>query len=147
MKSILIFVKDVSMCLKEGEMNRMKKSELKKFKEVLLDLKDRIMKEIDRIESDTLGKSQKDLSGDLSGYTLHMADLGTDAFEREFMLNLATNKQELLYEIDEALQKIEEGTYGICESCNKPIPQKRLKALPFAKFCKKCQQEIEKQQY
>lgn len=117
---------------------------MKKYKALLLELKERVYKELNNLESDTLGKSQKDSSGDLSGYSLHMADMGTDTFDREFALNIASNQQEIVYAIDEALKRIEEGSYGDCENCSKPIPLKRLNAVPFAKFCIKCQEEIEK---
>ncbi len=121
----------------------MKSRELKMLKDMLLQWKEKIVKELGRIEHDTLGKSQKDFSGDLSGYSLHMADAGSDTFEREFSLELAANQQQFLYAIDEALKRIEEKTYGKCEKCEKIIPLKRLKALPFAKYCIKCKKEIE----
>lgn len=122
----------------------MEKKDLKQFKDTLISWKERVLKELGRLESDTLGKSQKDFSGDLSGYSLHMADVGTDTFDREFALGLASNQQQFLYEIDEALKRIEDKSYGRCGNCNKDIPMKRLKALPFAKFCIKCQSGIEK---
>lgn len=122
----------------------MQRKDFKIFEEKLISLKERVLRELGRLESDTLGKSQKDFSGDLSGYSLHMADAGTDTFDREFTLGLASNQQQFLYEIDEALKRIEDKTYGECQSCNKDIPVRRLKALPFAKFCIKCQEEIEK---
>lgn len=122
----------------------MEKKDLKVFKDSLIVMKERVMQELGRLESDNLGKSQKEFSGDLSGYSLHMADAGTDTFDREFALVLASNQQEFLYAIDDALKKIEDKKYGLCEDCGKDIPLKRLKALPFAKFCIKCQEQIEK---
>lgn len=121
----------------------MKSKDLKMFQDMLLQWKEKIVKELGRIEHETLGKSQKDFSGDLSGYSLHMADAATDTWDREFALELASNQQQFLYAIDEALKRIEEKTYGKCEKCKILIPIKRLKALPFAKYCIKCQQEIE----
>jgi len=123
---------------------KVNKKEIKKYRNILLELKERTLKELNTLENDTLGKSQKDFSGDLSGYSLHMADVGTDTFDREFALGLASNQQQLLYDIDEALKRIEEDAYGICEMCEKPLTLKRLKALPFAKLCVKCQEDIEK---
>lgn len=122
----------------------MDRKNLKIFKNNLISLKERVLQELGKIESGTLGKSQKDFSGDLSGYSLHMADAGTDTFDTEFALGLASNQQQFLYEIDEALKRIEDKTYGKCQNCTKDIPMKRLKALPFAKFCIKCQNEEEK---
>lgn len=116
----------------------------KLFKETLINWKEKILKELGRLEGENLGKSQKDFSGDLSGYSLHMADAGTDTFDREFALGLVSNQQEFLYEIDEALKRMEEKTFGRCENCEKDIPLKRLKAVPFARFCIKCQGEAEK---
>lgn len=121
----------------------MNKREMNKFKDTLLEWKERVYQELNRLENNTLGKSQKDFSGDLSGYSFHMADVGTDTFDREFALGLASNQQEFLYEIDEALKRIEEKTYGACENCNKNIPLKRLKAIPFARHCIKCQEKLE----
>lgn len=122
----------------------MERKDLKEFKDTLISWKERVLTELGRLESDTLGKSQKDFSGDLSGYSLHMADAGTDTFDREFALGLASNQQQFLYEIDEALKRIDERTFGRCQNCEKDIPMKRLKAIPFAKFCIKCQSEAEK---
>lgn len=122
----------------------MDKRETKKFKDALLDWKERVLKELNILEGDTLGKSQKDFSGDLSGYSLHMADVGTDTFDREFALGLVSKEQQFLHEIDEALKRIETKTFGKCENCSSLITLKRLNALPFAKFCIKCQQEVEK---
>lgn len=122
----------------------MEKKDLKIFKDMLIQWKEKVLRELRQLEQDTLGKSQRDFSGDLSGYSLHMADAGTDTFDREFTLNLASNQQQFLYEIDEALRRIEDKTYGKCENCGKDIPIKRLKVLPFARFCVKCQAEIEK---
>lgn len=123
----------------------LKKAQLKEFKNMLLEWKERVYTDINKMESNTLGKSQKDFAGDLSGYSLHMADAGTDTFEQEFALDLVSNQQEILYQIDEALKRIEEGAYGVCE-CGKVIPIKRLKALPFARLCIKCQEAVEKKE-
>ena len=89
-------------------------------------------------------KSQKEASGDLSGYSYHMADMASDSYDRELSLNIASEEQEIIYEIDEALKRIEEGKYGKCLSCNKRIPVKRLTAVPYAKYCIQCQSKEEK---
>ncbi len=123
---------------------KLTKKELKYFKELILEKKNQVWEEIDKISEDTLKKSQKDAAGDISGYTLHMADLATDAYDREFSLGLVTNEHRLLYEIDDALKRIEESTYGICEDCSKPISKSRLKAIPYTRFCLRCQKEKEK---
>ena len=73
-----------------------------------------------------------------------MADVATDAYDREFSLGLASNEQNSLYELDDALKKIDEGTFGICEECNSLITKIRLKAVPYARLCVKCQKKKEK---
>lgn len=99
---------------------------------------------IDHITNDNLNMSQRDASGDLSGYTFHMADVATDNFDREFSLEMAGTEQQLLNKIDEALKKIQEGIYGNCDNCEATISMERLKAVPYAKLCIKCQEEEEK---
>lgn len=122
------------------------KKELAKFKELLNVYRKKIGEGLEHIEKDNLNRSQKDASGDLSGYSFHMADMATDNFDREFSLDLASNEQDLLNRIDEALDKISDGTFGKCENCNKVIAVKRLKAVPYAKLCIKCKEEEEKQE-
>jgi RNA polymerase-binding protein DksA len=114
-----------------------------KFKKLLLKKREEILNEINNIAKENL-KSQKEASGDLSGYAYHMADMASDTFDRELSLNIASGEQEIIYEIDEALKRIEEGKYGRCISCNKKIPVKRLTALPYAKYCIQCQSKEEK---
>ena len=123
----------------------MEKQELAKFKEQLDILRAKIVSGIDHIERDTLNKSQRDSSGDLSGYSFHMADQATDNFDTEFSLDIASGEQKFLNEIDEALKRIEEGIYGVCEQCQKPIALKRLKVVPYTRCCIKCQEGMEKQ--
>ena len=120
------------------------KKEFERFKKILSAIREKIAGDLKHLEGDTLNKSQRDAAGDLSGYSFHMADMATDNFDREFNLSLASNEQQSLNLIDAALKKIEEGTYGICESCSKPIPQKRLLAMPHAPNCIKCQEIEEK---
>lgn len=120
------------------------KKELGEFKKLILKRKDQILESIKHISEDTLKKSQKDASGDISGYTYHMADVATDTYDREFSLGLASNSRESLYDLDDALKRIEEGTFGICEDCKGLITKVRLKALPYARSCVKCQEKKEK---
>lgn len=120
------------------------KKELADFKKIILKKKEDILEEIKSISEDVLKKSQKDASGDISGYSYHMADVATDNYDREFSLGLASNEMEVLYVLDDALKRIDEGTYGICEDCKQPISKTRLKALPQASLCIKCQEKREK---
>jgi len=120
------------------------KKELVEFKKIILKKKEDILDDIKNISEDVLKKSQREASGDISGYSYHMADVATDNYDREFSLGLASNERELLYVLDDAMKKIEDGTYGICEKCKMPISKTRLKALPQASLCVKCQEKREK---
>lgn len=122
----------------------MSKKELKIFKELVLKRKEEILEGIKHISDDTLKKSPKDASGDISGYTYHMADVATDTYDREFSLSIASSERKVLYDIEDALKKIEDGTYGFCEVCKKPITKVRLKAVPYTKLCLECQETREK---
>ena len=120
----------------------MNKREAAKYKKILIEKREDILKEINHIARENL-RSQKDASGDLSGYSFHMADMASDSYDRELSLNIASGEQEVIYEIDDALKRIDEGKYGRCLSCDKKIPAKRLTALPYAKYCIKCQSKEE----
>lgn len=120
------------------------KKELAEFKKLVFKRKEEIDDEIKHISEDTLKKSQKDASGDISGYTYHMADVATDNYDREFSLGLASNDRQSLYELDDALKRIEDGTFGICQDCKQLISKVRLKAVPQARLCIKCQEKREK---
>ncbi len=96
------------------------------------------------LSADNLKRSPVDANGDISTHSTHMADHGTDNFDRELALNLASGRQESIYDIEEAIRRIDEGTYGVCESCGGPIEHPRLKALPFAKKCVACQSASER---
>ena len=119
--------------------------ELEKFKKLLLKKREEIVGELKHITKDVTMKSQREASGDLSGYVYHMADAATDSYDREFSLNIASTEREMLFEIDEALKRIKEKVYGGCERCGKRIDTKRLIAIPYAKFCVECQSKIEKE--
>lgn len=119
--------------------------ELKEYKEKLINLKEEVMNKIREISEETLMKSQKDISGDMSGYGLHIADVASDNYERDFSLGLVSDERKVLLEIEEALKRIESKTYGTCLTCEKAIANIRLKALPYAQCCKKCQEKMEKE--
>lgn len=120
------------------------KKELSDFRKFILKRKDEILDSINHISEETLKKSQKDASGDISGYSYHMADVATDTYDREFSLGLASNDRELLYELDDAMKRIDEGIFGVCEDCKSVISKTRLKVIPYARFCIKCQEKNEK---
>ncbi|MBN3038644.1 MAG: TraR/DksA C4-type zinc finger protein [Candidatus Omnitrophica bacterium] len=122
----------------------MNKKTLEKYKKLLLKMREDVVSEMDNITKESLNKSQREASGDLSGYAFHMADAATDNYDREFSLNLASDSQKLIYAIDEALNRIKDKSYGRCVSCGKEISRKRLQAVPHTTLCIKCQREEEK---
>ena len=122
----------------------MNKKEAKEFYDLLMKKKAELLKGIDHIAKDNLKTSQRDAAGDVSAYSLHMADVASDNYEREFSLSLADNEQKLLNRINEALEKINDNTYGLCELCEKKISKARLKIVPYAELCVPCQEKQEK---
>ncbi|MCP4649258.1 MAG: TraR/DksA family transcriptional regulator [PVC group bacterium] len=122
----------------------MNKKESQEFKKKLISLRERISEEIKHLgENGGINKSQRDASGDLSAYTFHMADVASDSYEREFSWDRLSGEQQEIVQIDDALKRIEEGTYGKCEGCGGKIKKERLKALPHCKMCLKCKKEQE----
>lgn len=116
---------------------------LKSLKKRLETERERLVGELKSLEDGNLNMSSRDQTGDLSGYSFHMADVATDNFDREFNLGLISNEQEYLNDISDALQRIENNEYGLCESCNGKIKIKRLTVMPQARMCIKCKQEEE----
>lgn len=112
---------------------------LAKQRQRLLTLKDTLLDSMNGVARDTLRTE-----GETSAFGMHQADAGSDAYDRDFALGLLSQEQDSLYEIDQALKRIEQGGYGMCEMSNKPIPKARLEALPFARFTVECQADIEK---
>ena len=110
-------------------------AELRKFKKLLLEKRLEILSDVTNIKDGALKKSRLDATGDLSNVPIHMADIGTDNYEQEFALELMDSERKLLDEIHAALERIQDGTYGICEGTGKPIPKPRLEAQPWAKHC------------
>ena len=128
---------------KRLKIKNMPKSVLKKYRELLLKEREKAGGGLSYIAETTLNKSQRDASGDLSGYSYHMADMASDDYEREFSLGRATDEQKVLYLIDEAMKRVEDGTYGSCLQCGKAISKSRLAALPYSELCIECQKANE----
>lgn len=123
----------------------MNKVQKMKIKQLLLKKREEISEQMSKMMKDgSVGKSQKDVSGDLSGYSLHMADVATDNFDREMQYGYATAEQKMLYEIDAALTRLKEKNFGQCQTCQADIPLKRLLVVPYAKLCIKCQEQDDK---
>jgi RNA polymerase-binding transcription factor DksA len=87
----------------------------------------------------------KESAEEMAGYSLHMADSGTDNFDRDFALSLLSSDQDAVYEIEEALKRIEKDTYGVCELTGKPIPRARLDAIPWTRFTVEAQAQLERE--
>jgi RNA polymerase-binding protein DksA len=105
------------------------------FKKLLEDERARVLAELKDLQSQDSSASQEDERGDLSAYDEHIGDSGTETFERERDVAMEANESAILRQIDVALKKIEDGTYGTCERCGKPIGKARLEAIPYTAFC------------
>ena len=114
------------------------KEQIKQFRQLLITERVKLAEEIRAIAQET-SKSPRDASGDLSGYTLHMADMAADTYERELSMNIVSSEQELLYQVDDALRRLDDGSFGLCQQCSQPITMSRLKAVPYASLCISCQ--------
>ncbi|HEY5036402.1 MAG TPA: TraR/DksA C4-type zinc finger protein [Chthoniobacterales bacterium] len=112
-------------------------------KERLLQLRDAMVDSMAGVAQDTLRARAE--GSEASAFGMHQADAGSDAYDRDFALSLLSQEQDALYEIDEALKRIELGTYGKCEMSGKPIMHARLEAIPFARYTVECQSQLEKQ--
>ena len=113
------------------------KPEWAPYYDTLLDLRERLLHQMDGLA--------KESAEEMPGYSLHMADSGTDNFDRDFALSLLSSDQDAIYEIEEALKRIEKDTYGICELTGKPIPKARLEAIPWTRFTVQAQAQLERE--
>ena len=112
-------------------------------KQRLLELRDHFLDQMQSVAQNSLRSRSE--NNEASAVGQHQADAGSDAYEKDFALSLLSQEQDALYEIEEALKRIEVGTYGVCEMSNKVIPHTRLEAIPFARFTVECQQQLEKE--
>lgn len=120
----------------------MRKKELEKYEKLLLAKRAKLIQELGLLKKTTQA-TVKDSSGDLSSYSYHMADQGTDAMEREKAFLFASKDGRLLYHINEALRRIKDKTYGKCQECGKSISSARLEAVPHARLCIECKEKEE----
>lgn len=127
---------------KTSKAKKLGKRDLKYFKELLLKSREELVHDI---RSMSHGSSD-DESRDTSGHVQHMADVATDMYDKEFSLGLASHDREVLVKIEDALKRIDDGSYGICLGTGQPIKRERLEAIPYAEYCLEHQEEIEKQQ-
>lgn len=122
----------------------MKKIEMKAFKRQLLAMRSRLRGDVSAMADAALNKTRSESSGDLSSMPIHMADVGSDNFEQEFTLGLMENEEDTLELIESALERIEEGVYGVCLECEAKIPKARLNVIPFTAHCVKCAGKLER---
>ena len=120
------------------------KTELKGFRKELEEEREELRRQFSEIEEGSLGSPQSELSGDIASFDEEYADAGTDTFERERDLSLTNNIRDLIEKIDRALERIDQGAYGLCERCGRPIEKARIKALPYATLCIKDKQAEER---
>jgi len=120
------------------------KRDRKRFEKKLLEERQRLASSLGKLESSVLKRTQRESSGDLSAYSIHAADLGTDAGEREKDLQVASAEGRRLQEIDEALLRLDDDDFGICEECGQQIEHRRLEVVPHARLCLKCQEKAER---
>ncbi len=116
---------------------------MEKQKQYLLELRDHLVDAMAGVAQDNLRSRAE--GSEASALGMHQADAGSDAYDRDFALNLLSQEQDALYEIDEALKRIQDGTYGVCEMSGEPIPEARLEAIPFARLTVDCQEKLEKE--
>ena len=114
---------------------RLTAEDTEQLRQVLLDKRAEILGDVSTLNDEALNKNRREASGDLSSMPIHMADLGTDNYEMEFTLGLIEGERAILKEIDEALERIRQGTYGICLATGRSIGKARLRAKPWAKYC------------
>jgi RNA polymerase-binding transcription factor DksA len=120
-----------------------KSEELGVIQETLEGLRARLRGDLHQMKDEALGRENAGGTGNLSNVPLHMADLGTDNYDQEFTLGLIENEQSTLDLVNEALSRMEKGTYGLCTECSEPISKPRLQAIPYAKHCIRCARKLE----
>ncbi len=121
----------------------MNKRDLKHFEQRLIEERLRLLKELGYFEDKIFNDSQRDAAGDLSAYSVHMADQASDAEEREKAYHMASTEGRLLYHIDEAIVRVREGDYGCCQACGNKIKRPRLEVVPHARLCIECKKAEE----
>jgi RNA polymerase-binding transcription factor DksA len=121
----------------------LKHDELESFRQTLQGLRARLRGDLSQMTDEALRRDQPDSSGNLSNVPLHMADVGTENYDQEFTLGLIENEQGTLELVQEALGRIEAGTFGRCQQCGDPIAKPRLQALPYTRHCIQCARDLE----
>jgi RNA polymerase-binding protein DksA len=120
-----------------------KTEELETFRNILLTQRARLRGDLDQMTDEALRRTQPESSSNLSNVPLHMADVGTENYDQEFTLELIENEQATLEQVQDALNRIDAGTYGRCVDCAEPISKPRLQALPYTRRCIACARKLE----
>ena len=121
----------------------MKSAETKAFKASLQAMRSRLRGDVTTMADAALRKTRSESSGDLSSMPIHMADIGSDAYEQEFTLTLMATEEDTLDLVEQALERIRARRFGTCEECGGVIAKKRLEAIPFAPTCIRCAEKLE----
>lgn len=119
----------------------MNSKKLEKFRKILEEMKEETLETIERLRQTAYETNYREASGDHAGYTSHMADQGTDAMEREKAFLFLSREEKFLRQIEDALQRIKLGEYGICRVCGEEIDERRLEAVPTTRICVECKQK------
>lgn len=130
----------IEMGKKKDKRRKLTSAEIRKFRTMLLEKRSEILSSVTSMETETLRRERSDLSN----LPIHMADMGSDSYEIENTIGLMSSERKILVEINEALDRMENGTYGICEGKGEPIPKARLEAIPWARYCVACATLVEK---
>jgi RNA polymerase-binding transcription factor DksA len=113
------------------------------YRQLLNSLRQRHNRDVSHLADEALRRKDGEAGGNLSNMPIHMADLGSDSFEQEFTLSLLENEEQLLEEVNAALDRIDRGVFGRCEECNAVIPKVRLNAVPYTRYCVECARKQE----
>jgi DnaK suppressor protein len=121
----------------------MKAAEMRAFRKTLEEVRSRLRGDVSTMADAALGRGGDEQAGHASTMPVHMADIGSDAFEQEFTLSLMASEEDTLELVEQALERIRQRTYGTCEECGGVIAKKRLEALPYASTCIRCAEKRE----
>jgi DnaK suppressor protein len=120
-----------------------KTEDVETYRQALLSMRARLRGDLDQLTDEALHRNGAEASGNLSNMPLHMADVGTENYDQEFTLGLIENEQTTLEQVQSALNRIDAGTFGVCEECGEPIARPRLQALPYTRHCIQCARKLE----
>lgn len=133
-KSAAVSTPELRPIVISSQNSGLSKKEIAEFRDVLLQKRAQLLGDVNTMRNEALSKNRQDAAGDLSNMPLHMADVGSDNYEQEFTLGLIESERQILREIEAALERIRENTFGVCAATGEPIGKARLRATPWAKY-------------